>query len=184
MNNANAAAKARRAGIKPTTPVPSAATQGTNGQGTNGAAGLTLPQVISVIDRRLNTLENFMKESKENPVTMSVVSEEEGDEEGAVDGAGVIVPAEFNAFVDEINSRFQMLATEIETMKNALLKLQTFTMDVNKSLLEKTDVLMPISVVEAVVPLPAVTVPDVVPEPVSVANESVTEDVKVGEPST
>jgi len=169
MNNANAAAKARRAGIKPTTPVPTAQSQGT---ASNGAAGLTLPQVISVIDRRLNTLEIFMKETKENPVTMTVASEEEIEEEGVADGAGVIVPAEFNAFVDEINNRFQMLATEIETMKNALLKLQTFTMDVNKSLLEKTDVLMPDSVIEAVVPLPEVTLPvvvpiDAVPEPVT-----------------
>jgi len=178
MNNANAAAKARRAGIKPTTPVPTAQSQA---QPTNGATGLTLPQVISVIDRRLNTLETFMKETKENPVTMSVVGEEEIEEDGVADGAGVIVPAEFNAFVDEINNRFQLLATEIETMKNALLKLQTFTMDVNKSLLEKTDVLMPTSVVDAVVPLPDVT------DPVSIASlsgESVTEDVKVGEPST
>ena len=180
MNNANAAAKARRAGIKPTTPVPAAPMQGSNGQGPNGAAGLTLPQVISVIDRRLNTLETFMKETKENPVTISI---DEDVEEGAVDSAGVIVPAEFNSFVDEINNRFQMLASEIETMKNALLKLQTFTMDVNKSLLEKTEVIVPASVVDAIVPLPEVTVADVVSEPVSVTDSSVTEPEVVEEPS-
>jgi len=183
MNNANAAAKARRAGIKPTTPVTAAQGQATNAQSTNGSAGLTLPQVISVIDRRLNTLETFMKETKENPVTMSLDEDGDGGEDGVVDGAGVIVPAEFNAFVDEINNRFQMLATEIETLKNALLKLQTFTMDVNKSLLEKTDVLVPVSVNEAVVPLPEITVADVVPDPVSVADESVVEPEVVEEPS-
>ena len=182
MNNANAAAKARRAGIKPTTPVPAAPMQGSNGQGTNGATGLTLPQVISVIDRRLNTLETFMKESKENPVAISLDEDGDGGEDGA--GAGVIVPAEFNAFVDEINNRFQMLASEIETMKNALLKLQTFTMDVNKSLLERADVLVPASVVDAIVPLPEVTVDDVVQDPVSVADESVVEPEVVEEPST
>jgi len=175
MNNANAAAKARRAGIKPTTPVPTAAAPASQ-----GSSGLTLPQVISVIDRRLVTLEAFMKETKENPAPMMMQQGDEG--EGQVEGeesAGIIVPAEFNAFVDEINNRFQMLASEIETMKNALLKLQTFTMDVNKSLLEKTEVLVPASVAEAVVPLPEVTLTD----PVSVADESVTEDVPVEEPS-
>jgi hypothetical protein len=173
MNNANAAAKARRAGIKPTTPVPTA----TSAPQANGTPGLTLPQVISVIDRRLVTLEAFMKETKENPASIFMQNEEgNGDDQ---DGAGVIVPAEFNAFVDEINNRFQMLASEIETMKNALLKLQTFTMDVNKSLLEKTEVLVPASVTEAVVPLPEVNMTD----PVSVTDESVTEDAPVEEPS-
>jgi len=172
MNNANAAAKARRAGIKPTTPVPTAAAPASQ-----GSSGLTLPQVISVIDRRLVTLETFMKETKEGSAPMMMQGEDvDGDGE---EGAGVIVPAEFNAFVDEINNRFQMLASEIETMKNALLKLQTFTMDVNKSLLEKTEVLVPSSGAEAVVPLPEVTLTD----PVSVADESVTEDAAVEEPS-
>ena len=173
MNNANAAAKARRAGIKPTTPVPPAAAPAPQ-----GSAGLTLPQVISVIDRRLVTLETFMKETKENPTSILMQQGEDVDGDGE-EGAGVIVPAEFNAFVDEINNRFQMLASEIETMKNALLKLQTFTMDVNKSLLEKTEVLVPSSGAEAVVPLPEVTLTD----PVSVADESVTEDAAVEEPS-
>jgi len=178
MNNANAAAKARRAGIKPTTPVPTAAAPAPQ-----GSSGLTLPQVISVIDRRLVTLETFMKETKEGSASILMQQGEEGEEgEGQVEGeegAGVIVPAEFNAFVDEINNRFQMLASEIETMKNALLKLQTFTMDVNKSLLEKTEVLVPDSVTEAVVPLPE-------SDPVSVADETVTlrsDDAPVEEPS-
>jgi hypothetical protein len=167
MNNANAAAKARRAGIKPTTPpVPAAPAPQSQ-----GASGLTLPQVISVIDRRLVTLETFMKESKENQVAMPEEGEDVDDA-----GAGVIVPAEFNAFVDEINNRFQMLAAEIETVKNALLKLQTFTMDVNKSLLEKTEVLVPASVIDAVVPLPDA-------DPVSVADLSVTEEAVIEETS-
>jgi prefoldin subunit 5 len=175
MNNANAAAKARRAGIKPTTPVPTAAPAAAP----QGSAGLTLPQVISVIDRRLVTLETFMKETKEGSAPMLMQQGEEVEGEGQVegeDGAGVIVPAEFNAFVDEINNRFQMLASEIETMKNALLKLQTFTMDVNKSLLEKTEVLVPASATDAVVPLPET-------DPVSVADEAVTADAPVEETS-
>ena len=52
MSNSNAAAKARRAGIKPTTPIASSPAAQSSGQ-MNGTNGLTLPQVISVIDRRL-----------------------------------------------------------------------------------------------------------------------------------
>ena len=36
--------------------------------------------------------------------------------------------------IDEYNSRFEILANEIAELKNLLLKLQSFTMDVNKSL--------------------------------------------------
>lgn len=154
MNNSNAAAKARRAGIKPTTPVPTNQQNAQQTQsGTTNTNGLTLPQVISVIDRRLITLETFMKETKENPVLKAVnKNETDSGVEGEAD-IGFIVPSEFNAFVDEINSRFQILADEIETMKNALLKLQTFTMDVNKTILEKANIIIPDSVDDAIVSL-------------------------------
>ena len=168
MNNSNAAAKARRAGIKPTTPT--MPTPGQPGSQTGGStAGLTLPQVISVIDRRLVTLEAFMKDTKESPTSpVAPVVSEDADE------AGVIVPSEFNSFVDEINNRFQLLAEELETMKNALLKLQTYTMDVNTVLLAKTNTPVPDSVADAIVQLPtaAESVPDEsVPEMVESSEE-------------
>jgi hypothetical protein len=171
MNNSNAAAKARRAGIKPSVPpTPAPGPAAASAAGTNG---LTLPQVISVIDRRLVTLESFMKETKENPIIMATNT---SDEEGA-EAPGVIVPSEFNAFVDEINNRFQLLAEEIETMKNALLKLQTFTMDVNKILLEKTNIVVPESATEAVVPLTVTETP--VDETPAEAPASDSEDVAI-----
>lgn len=84
--------------------------------------GLTLPQVISVIDNRLIVLENFVKESKlektENK-PLDVISE---------------LPADF---VEEIETRFNMFAKEISDLKDVILKLQSFTMDVNKSLYEE-----------------------------------------------
>jgi hypothetical protein len=165
MNNSNAAAKARRAGIKPTTPsmpTPGQQTNGQTGGQSNSTAGLTLPQVISVIDRRLVTLETFMKETKESPVAPATMNSEDADE------AGVIVPSEFNSFVDEINNRFQLLAEELETMKNALLKLQTYTMDVNTVLLAKTNTPVPDSVADAIVQLPT-------------ADEAVSSDVESSE---
>ena len=81
--------------------------------------GLTLPQVISVIDTRLVHLENFVKENK------SVEKTE-------------YPPAEISPeFIEEIQTRFDILAREISDLKDVVLKLQSFTMDVNKSLLEE-----------------------------------------------
>lgn len=137
--NSNAAAKARRAGIKPNIP-PAPTSTPNNSVASNAnsqSSGLTLPQVISVIDKRLVNLESFMKETKENPILMAGNQTEENQ-----DAPGFIVPSEFNTFVNEINDRFQMFADEIETMKNTLLKLQSFTMDVNKALLEKANIVV------------------------------------------
>jgi hypothetical protein len=48
------------------------------------------------------------------------------------------IPKEvFNAVVQEFNNRFEILAFEINSMKDTILKLQTYTMDVNKMLLEE-----------------------------------------------
>lgn len=135
--NSNAAAKARRAGIKPNIPPAPTPTSSNIAANTNSQAGLTLPQVISVIDKRLISLESFMKETKENPILMATNQTDENQ-----DAPGFIVPSEFNSFVNEINERFQMFADEIETMKNTLLKLQSFTMDVNKALLEKANIVV------------------------------------------
>lgn len=85
-------------------------------------AGLTLPQVIALVDKRLITLEKFMKEQNESPTVQTINSE---------------VPSNLSAIVDEFNTRYSILAEEIDTMKNMLMKLQSFTMEVNKTLLDE-----------------------------------------------
>ena len=42
-----------------------------------------------------------------------------------------------NVTTDEIDARFQILVTEIQTLKDMVLKLQSFTMEVNKSLFDE-----------------------------------------------
>lgn len=128
MNNSNAAAKKRRAGIQPNT-TPETSSQPVQSQSTSG---LTLPQVIAVIDQRLINLESFMKESKDadNGQNNQISSEEMGEDTGIV-----MDTKEFTTFVDEINHRFQLLADEINSLKDTVLKLQGYTMDVNKILL-------------------------------------------------
>ena len=78
-------------------------------------SGLTLPQVINVIDNRLITLETFMKESKGGSSSEDLT----------------------NDFMNEMQSRYEILAQEIGELKDIVLKLQTYTMDVNKALLEE-----------------------------------------------
>jgi hypothetical protein len=90
--------------------------------------GLTLPQVISVIDTRLITLENFMKETKQD--SDKKVS-------FATTAAPAVEPQPNPEFVDEVQTRFDILAREIADLKDVVLKLQSYTMDVNKTLLEE-----------------------------------------------
>lgn len=133
MNNSNAAAKKRRAGIQPNTPPMPPGTPGAGPVGPTPNAGLTLPQVIAVIDQRLITLEKFMNESDDNNLSIPNLSDGEGVEGGET---GIVMDSkEFNTFVEEINNRFQMLAEEINTLKDTVMKLQGYTMDVNKVLL-------------------------------------------------
>jgi len=146
---ANASARARRAGI--TQPEPARVQQGqpgqTPGQAPNPQSGLTLQQVIALVDTRLVTLETFMKETKEqqlsapgqtpvysaNPIQPATYSSQDipiqmdnnSDESVSLD-----------VVLEDFNNRFITLAGEISELKDMLLKLQTYTMDVNKSLYE------------------------------------------------
>jgi|TARA_B110000967_G_C18889209_1_gene566143 hypothetical protein len=72
--------------------------------------GMTLSQYMTLLDKRLKTLE---------------------DNTPAIDNVNSVFAPQV---MDEFNSRFEILATELGELKDALLKLQTFTMDVNKSL--------------------------------------------------
>ncbi len=119
MSQANAAARKRRAG-------------GSSMPGSNDniiqqqqqqqppTSGLTLPQVIALVDRRLVVLETFMKDTKSQAPAPAATP-------AAVD----------NELVEDINSKFEMLANEIADLKDMLLKLQTFTMEVNKRLVDE-----------------------------------------------
>jgi hypothetical protein len=122
MSQANAAARKRRAGgatlQENSVPVQAQA----QAQVQQNPAGLTLPQVISLVDKRLVTLETFMKESKTaTPVSSSSSLSEES----------------MNVMADEFNSKFELLAGEVAELKDIVLKLQSYTMEVNKTLFEE-----------------------------------------------
>lgn len=125
MSQANAAARKRRAGGSSLPGSNDNIIQQQQQQQQPPASGLTLPQVIALVDRRLVVLETFMKDTKAQP--SAPVSAP----------ASASTPAMDDEFVEDINSKFEMLANEIADLKDMLLKLQTFTMEVNKRLVDE-----------------------------------------------
>jgi hypothetical protein len=118
MSGSLASAKAKRAGIAPPPPnassrVPPSPSQPSSPQG--GGVRMSVPQVLAMFDSRLNKLEAAAK----GPVSTRATPE--------VD----------RSVLDDMESKFMMLAEEITTMKDVIMKLQAFTMDVNKTLFEE-----------------------------------------------
>jgi hypothetical protein len=134
MSSANAAARKRRAGPlpepiqtrQPGQGVQSAPTPSTGPVGAAPTTGLTLPQVISILDKRITVLEKTVKDGVPSLPT----------------APQQVVPTQSQvqsnqSIIDEFNSRFELLADEIANMKNIVISLQSYTMDVNKVLMEE-----------------------------------------------
>ena len=127
MSKANSSARQRRAGgaVLPgqdaktvSAPAPTLTPQQQN--------GLSLQQVIALIDKRLVNLESFAKETKDSPPAAAVTQ-----------STSNVNAEEINAMADEFNSKFEMLATEVAEMKDIVLKLQAYTMEVNRTLMQE-----------------------------------------------
>lgn len=123
MSQANASARARRAFNPPSTPTTQPPTNTSSGV---NSSGLTLPQVISIIDNRLIKLETFMRETKE------INSNEENVLANTLSNTNIS-----NDTIDEFNHRFNILVDEIGNIKDIVLKLQSYTMEVNKTLYQE-----------------------------------------------
>lgn len=133
MSAANAAARKRRAAPDNNSSTVSRPNQigsqpNTPSSQTNG---LTLHQVITLIDTRLVKLENFVKESSGNNSSISngLNSNQPKNRELEITNNDIVF--------QEVDRRFEILATEINNLKDMMLKLQTFTMEVNKTLMEE-----------------------------------------------
>ena len=121
MSTSIAAAKKRRAPASAQVPMPQTNVAQPQQQ-QPPQQGLTLPQVISLVDKRLTVLET----------TVKGFAESSGDS-----GESAQIPSNITEVLDEFNTRFDHLAEEIEGIKNIVLSLQSYTMDVNKMLLEE-----------------------------------------------
>jgi hypothetical protein len=129
MSRAIASARQRRAGVQ-SEPISQPAPQIQS----NPPGGLTLHQVIALVDTRLVALEKFMNETQENRASVRFEEPEQNlsrlettDQQGD----------DITQVLSEYESRFMLLAEEIAQLKDTLMKLQTYTMDVNKMLLEE-----------------------------------------------
>lgn len=146
MSQSNAAAIRRRAPIdasKPILPNNKNQSQQQSNQVNVNSAGLTLPQVITLVDKRLITLEKFMQESKEMPKTVKfepVQVQSTGSMQNSQtqeQNHELVQVQAFTSVIDEYNHRFELLAAEIDNLKDIVLKLQSFTMEVNKTLMDE-----------------------------------------------
>lgn len=175
MSASNAAAKKRRAIISPASsefvpniggapynsqrtppPPPSSSTQVQQSNGVNmsnrpsSTQGLTLQQVISLIDNRLINLEKSVIDiNKKQSDSFSQISSgypessvmEEIETNFSKQNELNIQSQEnfklMNESLNDYDSRFEILANEISDLKTILLKLHSYTMDVNKMLLEE-----------------------------------------------
>jgi len=135
MSKSNASAKNRRAyGGNPPPPVPLPVSSQSPSQQQAQPQGFTLQQVIAVIDNRLLNLEHFMKESKEGGVKHVHFEPDTND----VRPAGQhVLDNSVGEILNEFSARFDMIVDEVANLKDIVLKLQTYTMDVNKTLLEE-----------------------------------------------
>jgi len=135
MSASNAAARKRRAPqSEAPLPVPAPVNTRQQPQINSTTNNLTLPQVISILDNRLIKVESFMKENQSlvnqsSINTNSTKLETETQQEQKQDST--------NIWIDEFNNRFELLAEEIGSLKDIVLKLQSYTMDVNKTLMEE-----------------------------------------------
>jgi hypothetical protein len=109
-----AAAKRRRAGEQTPPPLPP---QQQQSQPSTPQPRMTLPQVLAMIDSRLVQLETSVQ-------TVQPIPEEDG------------AKASVNEYISEMDAKFNLLVEEITNLKETVMKLQTYTMDVNKMLLE------------------------------------------------
>jgi hypothetical protein len=119
MSQANAAARKRRAPQSLESP-PLQNLNRSLPQSTN--TGLTLPQVISLFDTRLLKVESFIKEK----------TDAQSSSNNLVESLNIN-----HEILSDFNNRFEILAEEINNLKDIVLKLQSYTMDVNKTLLEE-----------------------------------------------
>ena len=118
MSASNAAAIRRRVGAQ-ALPPPATSTPNTTSTNTSSSTStqMSLQQVISTVDKRLTQLETLAKNNNSN-----------NNENNSND---------LPIIVEEFNTRFEMIVAEINSLKDVVLKLQSYTMDVNKMLVDE-----------------------------------------------
>jgi hypothetical protein len=92
-----------------------------------GPPAFTLQQVISLIDARLTAIEKRAPAASETAAAR---------ETGPVLDDIITKINNMATYMNDVDARFNMLIDELDTLKSTVMSLQTYTMDVNKKLLE------------------------------------------------
>jgi len=121
MSSSNAAAIRRRVGAQGA-PAPGQSTSNMPRPPSGSAtpttpSQMTLQQVISTVDKRLSQLETIVQSNNNNTNNNE--------------------SSELPLIVDEFNNRFELIVTEINSLKDIVMKLQSYTMEVNKMLVDE-----------------------------------------------
>lgn len=100
---------------------------------------MTVQQVINLITTRLIAVENFVTEFGDKPRQFNAVVPSDGDAPVRVDYNKIteICKSLVDEHISEFDHRYAVLAEEISNLKNIVLNLQSYTMEVNKVLLEE-----------------------------------------------
>ena len=126
--------------------VPAAAPQNLNQQPANTMQQtyvdpkrpMPLQQVITVLDNRILYLEKHLVESSKRDLVEKVALPEAISHSSFTKEAiDEIVAAAIKEHIMEFDHRYEMLANEIVNLKQIVLQLQSYTLDVNKTLLEE-----------------------------------------------
>ena len=129
LMNSITAAKRRRAGIQPSTPQTAAPVQ-TAPSPQPTQQKMNIVQYLASLEKRVVTLETQKTAVKTEDESLDNIQVEIETPEGKTH-----IP--IVTFMESMDARFQMLVEEIATMKDTVMKLQTFTMEVNQKLLHE-----------------------------------------------
>ena len=105
---------------------------------------MPLQQVISVLDNRILYLENHLVKSTDEPQLVNTDSSKNQDTSNSINKDEVenIIVDTIKNHMSEFNDRYELLASEIVNIKQIVLQLQSYTLDVNKTLLGDRDHLL------------------------------------------
>jgi hypothetical protein len=126
MSSSNAAAIRRRVGAQGApAPAPGQSTSNMPRPPSGSAtpttpSQMTLQQVITTVDKRLSQLETIVQSNNDNNTNNNNNNS-----------------ADLPLVVDEFNNRFELIVTEINSLKDIVMKLQSYTMEVNKMLVDE-----------------------------------------------
>jgi hypothetical protein len=111
--SSNAAAIRRRVNPQQQPPQPKPVDKPTPQSPSNNKQ-MTIQQVITTMDQRLKQVETIMQNNGTNNNTNDL-----------------------SMIVDEFNNRFELIVTEMNSLKDIVMQLQTYTMSVNKTLYDE-----------------------------------------------